>query len=116
MRIGQGADLLTNLRHHLEELKGELSGLKLIVGCDCILRRLELQERGELEAAGKILARYNFIGYSELLQEEARERKDSELNSDLERIRSAGRQLLMLINDILDISKIEAGKEFGKRL
>ncbi len=48
------------------------------------------------------------IGYSELLQEEADEQ--GEVVPDLKKINSAGKHLLGLINDILDLSKIEAGK------
>ncbi|MGH9857644.1 MAG: ATP-binding response regulator, partial [Acidobacteriota bacterium] len=50
------------------------------------------------------------IGYSEMLQEEAESLGIRELDSDLKRIHSAGKHLLTLINDILDLSKIEAGK------
>ena len=50
------------------------------------------------------------IGYSEMLCEETRETGQLELVPDLEKIMSAGRHLLSLINDILDLSKIEAGK------
>ncbi len=50
------------------------------------------------------------IGYSELLQEEAEDAGQSQALPDLERIHSAGKHLLGLINDILDISKVEAGK------
>jgi signal transduction histidine kinase/CheY-like chemotaxis protein len=50
------------------------------------------------------------IGYSEMLQEEAEELALTRLKPDLLRIHSAGRHLLSLINDILDLSKIEAGK------
>jgi PAS domain S-box-containing protein len=50
------------------------------------------------------------IGYSEILAEEAEDEGYGEIVPDLERIRTAGRNLLALINDILDISKIEAGR------
>ena len=48
------------------------------------------------------------IGYSELLLEDAQDRGNDELASDLTRIQTAGRHLLELINSILDLSKIEA--------
>jgi hypothetical protein len=50
------------------------------------------------------------IGYSEMLEEEVADIGHTELTPDLQKIRSAGRHLLALINDILDLSKIEAGK------
>jgi signal transduction histidine kinase len=50
------------------------------------------------------------IGYSDLLQVVAARKQDTTYTEDLLRIQNAGKHLLTLINDILDISKIEAGK------
>ncbi|MBT7408711.1 MAG: HAMP domain-containing protein, partial [Methylococcales bacterium] len=50
------------------------------------------------------------IGYTELLIDDAEDLSQEEFIPDLKKILSAGKHLLGLINDILDLSKIEAGK------
>jgi signal transduction histidine kinase/CheY-like chemotaxis protein len=50
------------------------------------------------------------VGYSEMLQEEAAAQHLDSFGEDLGKINASGRHLLALINDILDLSKIEAGK------
>jgi len=50
------------------------------------------------------------IGYSEILQDDAADSGQEQFVPDLKKIEGAGRHLLGLINDILDLSKVEAGK------
>ncbi len=50
------------------------------------------------------------IGYSEMLMEDAEDEGNEEAAGDLKKIHAAGNHLLALINDVLDLSKIEAGR------
>src|SRR5262245_8514107 len=50
------------------------------------------------------------IGYSELIEEEAQDLGQRNFIPDLQKIQGAGKHLMTLINNILDLSKIESGK------
>ncbi|MEM8614214.1 MAG: response regulator [Cyanobacteria bacterium P01_H01_bin.105] len=50
------------------------------------------------------------IGYSEMLEEEAADVGEDDFVPDLQKIQGAGKHLLGLINSVLDLSKIEAGR------
>jgi signal transduction histidine kinase/DNA-binding response OmpR family regulator/HAMP domain-containing protein len=84
----------------------------------------EIEEKGrELEIAGQHKSQFlanmshelrtplnAIIGYSEILQEDVADHGQEAMVPDLKKIEGAGRHLLALINDILDLSKIEAGR------
>lgn len=64
LTVGRGNQLVENLSENLARLRTELPTMKVILGCDCILRRLELQQKGLVDDAGKALEEVNFIGFS----------------------------------------------------
>jgi len=64
LTVGRGKALVESLAETLARLRHELPTMKLILGCDCILRRLELQQKGLVEAAGEVLKDVDFVGFS----------------------------------------------------
>ncbi len=83
------------------------------------LARSEQRALAATEAKSQFLANMShelrtplnaIIGYSEILQEEVQDAGLRQFLPDLEKIHGAAKHQLGLINDILDLSKIEAGK------
>ncbi|ERS84771.1 nitric oxide-sensing protein NosP [Halomonas sp. PBN3] len=58
------APMLEQLEAVLAGLAGRLGDPVLVIGCDCFLRRLELESRGDLAAASRLLARGRVIGFN----------------------------------------------------
>ncbi len=110
----------------LRDRRGRITGRLVVLRDITELKRFEqdlYQAKEAAEAANRakstLLANMSHelrtplnavIGYSELLGEEVRELGYTDLLPDLKKIQIAGEHLLALISDILDLSKIEAGK------
>lgn len=64
MTIGTGEDIIEQTSNSLAEICGELETPKLTLGCDCILRRLELEAKNSSSQMADVLSKYNFFGFS----------------------------------------------------
>jgi signal transduction histidine kinase/CheY-like chemotaxis protein len=114
----QGRDAqLVDYQEHLEEQVAQRSDELLKANTHLLLAKEKAEEANR--AKSTFLANMShelrtplnaILLYSELLVDEVRERGMGELVPDLSKIQSAGKHLLSLIDDILDLSKIEAGR------
>ena len=94
------ADRIIRTQAHELEIKRDIA-LEATTAKSAFLANMSHELRTPLNA---------IIGYSELIQEELPQDFPDEIKGDLEKITSSGNHLLNLINNILDLSKIEAGK------
>jgi hypothetical protein len=64
LTVAEGIDLVQNLKQQLSEIERHIPNPRLILGCDCILRRLEAQEKKIADDVRKALECHNFVGFS----------------------------------------------------
>ncbi|MGO0062794.1 ATP-binding response regulator [Brevibacillus fluminis] len=101
---------LRHLNDQLEELVKERT-LELSKARDEAVEANQIKSQFLANMSHELRTPLNaIIGYSEMLKEEAEEMGEQAFADDLDKINTAGKHLLALINDILDLSKIEAGK------
>ncbi|MBW3617075.1 MAG: HAMP domain-containing histidine kinase [Proteobacteria bacterium] len=103
--LASGVELETEMRGHLAtaaELRSATAEAERASAAKAeFLARMSHELRTPLNAV---------IGYSQMLLEDAQDEGDQSGAADLERIHGAGHHLLRLVNEVLDLSKIEAGK------
>lgn len=101
---------LKNVNNHLEELIKERTA-DLIRARDEAIGANQIKSQFLANMSHELRTPLNaIIGYSEMLEEEAQDLGEPAFAEDLKKIHTSGKHLLTLINDILDLSKIEAGK------
>jgi signal transduction histidine kinase/DNA-binding response OmpR family regulator len=101
---------LRQLAEHLEELVSERTA-ELAEARDQALQANHAKSQFLASMSHEFRTPLNaIIGYSEMLQEEATDLGLPDFVPDLDKIYTAGKHLLALINDVLDLSKIEAGR------
>jgi hypothetical protein len=64
MRVARGADLVANLERTFATLCAEIGEPRVVLGCDCILRRLEIVQGGMVERVAQVLERHRVVGFA----------------------------------------------------
>lgn len=64
LSVAEGIGLVDNLENQLLEVKKRIPNLKFILGCDCILRQLEIKEKKLIDSVCQIIKDYPLIGFS----------------------------------------------------
>jgi hypothetical protein len=55
-------DLVSNLERALDEVTAEIGPPQVLLACDCILRRLEIEEQGLTGRVGEIMRSHHAVG------------------------------------------------------
>lgn len=64
LRVAKGVDLVENLEQAFLQIRKELGPPQLVIGCDCILRKLEVSQSSLTDRVGEIFLRNNAIGFN----------------------------------------------------
>lgn len=64
LTVARGIDLVDNLKQAFAEVEGTLGIPEVVLGCDCVLRHIEIEQRGLAGQIGQIFARNHTVGFA----------------------------------------------------
>jgi hypothetical protein len=64
LTIAKGVDMVANLRDAFDKVREAIGKPQLVLGCDCILRRLETEREGIKDEIGQIFTDNNVVGFA----------------------------------------------------
>lgn len=64
LSVAKSGDLVANLASLFDELRVELGSIDAVIGFDCVLRYVEMEQRQMLTEASKIMAQNNVVGFN----------------------------------------------------
>jgi len=64
LRVAKGVDLVENLEQAFTQIRAEIGPPQLVLGCDCILRKLEISQSSLTDRVGEVFLRNNIIGFN----------------------------------------------------
>jgi hypothetical protein len=64
LRLAKGVDLLENLQHTLTDVQNKIGMPQLLLVCECLLRKLEIDQNGAVEPMNILLKQYNAVGFN----------------------------------------------------
>lgn len=64
LRVAHGVNLINNLEQTFDKIHEDVGEPQLVIGCDCILRNLEISQSGLKDRVGEIFKKNNTIGFS----------------------------------------------------
>ncbi|MBN8428955.1 MAG: FIST C-terminal domain-containing protein [Xanthomonadales bacterium] len=64
LRLAKRGDLLDSLQRTFEAVASEIGPPQVILGCDCVLRRVEVLNEGLVEAVSALMIRHRVVGFA----------------------------------------------------
>jgi hypothetical protein len=64
LTVAKGTDIIRNLADQLAAVRADIGRPELLIGCECILRSLELEQKQLKGEAGRLLAEQNIVGFN----------------------------------------------------